>query len=161
MDNSVAVSEWLSAVKSKKTYSNYRDRWETWLQYCRAKGLLTNGDLQLADMKKRRLSTDNSEKYFYDNQVPKFYQWLRTEFRGKATNKPLADSSALCTTTAIRSFFKYHRYSLEIQSDALPSSEKIANKYEDHAFDIYQLRSMFQCGDLKERTTLACGISMA
>jgi len=89
--------------------------------------------------------------------VPKFYQWLRTEFKGKVTNKPLADSSSLCTTTSVRSFFTFHRYSLEIQKDALPSSEKIENKYLDHSFDIYQLRAMFQCGDLRERTVLACG----
>jgi integrase len=108
-------------------------------------------------MKKRRLSEDNTIKYFYDNEIPRFFQWLQTEYKGKTTQKPLSESSALAVTTAIRSFFSYHRYSLEIKKEALPSSEKVEGTYQDHAFDIYQLRTMFNCGDLQERAVLACG----
>jgi len=157
MDNSKTVVEWLNSLKSKKTKWQYQNRWAIWLDYCRTKGTLSNGDAQLEDMKQRRQSNDNTVKYFYDNEVPKFFQWLKTEYKGKTTNKPLSESSALAVSTAIRSFFSYHRYSLEIKKEALPSSEKVTSKYEDHAFDIYQLRAMFNQGDLKERTILACG----
>jgi hypothetical protein len=157
MDSSKATIEWLDSLKSKRTAREYRDRWEIWLAYCIQKGIPSNGSEQLEDMKKRRSSHDNTVKYFYDNEVPKFFKWLRTEFTGKLSKKPLSESSALSMTTAIRSFYAYHRYSLEIQKEALPSSEKVVQKYEDHAFDIYQLRSMFQQGDLRERTILACG----
>jgi hypothetical protein len=119
--------------------------------------MLLSGTEQLEDMKKRRLSGDNTEKYFYDNEIPNFFRWLRSEFKGRKTKKILSEASALALTTAVRSFFAYHRYTLEIKKDALPSSEKITQTYEDHAFDIYQLRAMFQQGDLKERTILACG----
>lgn len=152
-----AVVEWIASAKSKQTAYQYKNRWEIWLQYCNAKGLLANGSEQLEDMKKRRLSNDNTIKYFYDNEVPKLFKWLQTEFEGKITHKPLSETSALAVTTAIRSFFAYHRYSLEIKKESLPSSEKVAQTYIDHAFDIYQLRAMFQQGDLKERTILACG----
>lgn len=157
MDNSKTVAEWLNSLKSKKTKWQYQNRWAIWLDYCRTKGILSNGDTQLEDMKQRRQSNDNTEKYFYDNEVPKFFQWLKTEYKGKTTNEPLSESSALSVSTAIRSFFSYHRYSLEIKKEALPSSEKVTSKYEDHAFDIYQLRAMFNQGDLKERTILTCG----
>jgi integrase len=156
MDNSKATSEWLDSRK-KETKWQYRNRWQIWLDYCTQKGIPENGSEQLEDMKKRRLSEDNTVKYFYDNEIPKFFQWLQTEYKGKTTQKSLSESSALAVTTAIRSFFSYHRYSLEIKKEALPSSEKVAQTYEDHAFDIYQLRSMFQQGDLRDRTILACG----
>jgi len=156
MDSSKATTEWLDSRK-KETRWQYQSRWEIWLEYCRLKGIPSSGSEQLEDIKKRRLSDDNTVKYFYDNEIPKFFQWLQTEYKGKTTNKPLSESSALAVTTAVRSFFAFHRYTLEIKKEALPSSEKVAQTYEDHAFDIYQLRAMFQQGDLKERTILACG----
>jgi len=156
MDNSKATTEWLNSRKQNVRWQ-YRHRWQIWLDYCTQKGIPENGSEQLEDMKKRRLSEDNTIKYFYDNEVPKFFQWLQAEYKGKTTNKPLSESSALAVTTAIRSFFSYHRYSLEIKKEALPSSEKVEGTYQDHAFDIYQLRTMFNCGDLQERTVLACG----
>jgi hypothetical protein len=152
-----AVVEWIASAKSKQTATEYENRWTIWLQYCKVKHILLSGTEQLEDMKKRRLSNDNTEKYFYDNEVPNFFRWLKTEFKGTKTKKPLSENSALAVTTAVRSFFAYHRYSLEIKKDALPSSEKATQTYVDHQFDIYQLRSMFQQGDLKERTILACG----
>ena len=152
-----AVVEWIASAKSKQTAAEYENRWTIWLQYCKVKHMLLSGTEQLEDMKKRRLSNDNTEKYLYDNEVPNFFRWLKTEFRGTKTKKPLSENSALAVTTAVRSFFAYHRYTLEIKKDALPSSEKATQTYVDHQFDIYQLRAMFQQGDLKERTILACG----
>lgn len=156
MDSSKATVEWLNSRKQNVKWQ-YQNRWEIWIEYCKAKGLLSSGSEQLEDIKKRRMNSDNTVKFFYDNEVPKFFQWLQTEYKGKTTNKPLAESSALAVTTAIRSFFAYHRYRLEIRKDALPSSEKVARAYKDHAFDIYQLREMFQRGNLQERTILVCG----
>jgi integrase len=159
MDNSKAVTEWLNS-KKENVRIQYADRWEIWLEYCRAKGLLTTGSEQLEDIKKRRMSTDNTEKFFYDNEVPKYFRWLRSEYKqkkGRNVGKPLSEGSSLAYVTAIRSFFSYHRYRLEIRKDALPSSEKLKKVYKDHKFDIYQLRAMFKQGDLFERTALACG----
>ena len=157
LDNSKAVQEWLNSIKSEKSRWQYQYRWAIWIEYSKTKGLPETGDLQLEDMKERRQSNDNSVKFFYDNEVPKFFMWLQTEYRGRSTNKPLSESSALTNTTAVRSFFAYHRYRLEIRKEALPSVGKIKRTYKDHAFDIYQLRSMFKQGNLKERTILACG----
>jgi integrase len=156
MDNSKATLEWLNS-KKQNTKWQYQNRFEIWLEYCRLKGIPSNGSEQLEDIKKRRLSSDNTTKYFYDNEVPKFFLWLQKEYKGETTNKPLSESSALAVTTAIRSFFAYHRYSLEIRKDALPSSEKVKRTYKDHRFDIYQLRELFKRGNLQERTVLACG----
>jgi len=155
--NDKAVAEWINSARSKQTAQQYANRWTIWLQYCRAKHMLLSGTEQLEDMKRRRLSNDNTEKYFYDNEVPNFFRWLKTEFKGKIVKKPLSENTALAITTAVRSFFAYHRYTLEIKKDALPSSEKATQRYVDHQFDVYQLRAMFQQGDLKERTILACG----
>jgi hypothetical protein len=152
-----AVAEWIASARTKETAYEYQNRWNTWIQYCKTRDMLLSGTEQLEDMKKRRLSNDNTEKYFYDNEVPKFFRWLQTEFRGSKTKKVLSEASALALTTAVRSFFAYHRYTLEIKRDALPSSEKVTQTYEDHQFDIYQLRLMFAQGDLKERTVLAVG----
>ena len=164
MDNSVSVQQWLNECKSKQTKEQYKGRWLIWIEYCKLHDMPTNGDAQLEDMKKRRLSEDQTVKFFYDNHLPRFFTWLRTEYKQTRTTKnigkPVSEGSALAMSTAIRSFFKYHRYSLDIQKDALPSSEKLQTVFEDHAFDIYQLRSMFNQGDLLERTVLACGVNL-
>jgi hypothetical protein len=157
MDNSKAVLEWLDSARTESTRKNYVIRWSYWIEYCKLKGLPDSGDKQLEDMKQKRQSTDNEKKYFYDNEVVMFFKWLTTEFKGEVTNKPLSESSALAYSTAVRSFFAYHRYTLEIQKDKLPTSEKVTQTLTDHTFDIHQLRAMFQQGDLKERTILACG----
>jgi hypothetical protein len=156
-DSSNAVAEWLSSLKNKSSRVQYSSRWQYWINYCRIKGLHDNGDAQLKDMKRRRLLNDNSEKYFYDNLLPQFFVWLITEYSGSKRNEPLSENGAVGVTTAVRSFFAYHRYKLEIRKEAIPSVDKIAPKYEDHQFDIFQLRLMFAQGDLKERTILACG----
>jgi len=81
MDTSKAVVEWLQSAKSEQTRKSWLKGWNLWLQYCRERGLLTSGDLQLADIKERRLSTDQTVKYFYDDEVSKFFKWLQTEYR--------------------------------------------------------------------------------
>ena len=127
------------------------------------KDIPDSGNLQLEDMKKRRMSSDNTTKFFYDNEVPKYFKWLRTEYKqkkGRTIGKPLSEGSALAFASTVRSFFSYHRYSLQIRKDALPSSEKLKAVYKDHRFDIYQLRTMFKQGDLSERTALACGVNL-
>jgi integrase len=150
-----AKTEWLNAQK-QNTQWQYKARFEIWLQYCKIKKIPSSGSEQLEDIKARRLSNDNTVKYFYDNEVPRFFKWLQSEYKTKKTGKPLSESSALSVCTAIRGFFAYHRYSLEIKKEGLPSSEKVEGTQQDHAFDIYQLRSMFNMGDLRERTILAC-----
>lgn len=150
-----AVLEWLDGCKSEGTRIIYRNNFWAWLEYCTQKGLPKTGSEQLEDIKQKRLSTDNTVKFFYDNEMIRFFKWLKTEYKGKR-GKPLSESYALAMVNCVRSFFAYHRYTLEIQKDKLPTSEKIASVYIDHAFDIYQLRAMFQCGDLRERTILAC-----
>lgn len=142
---------------SKSSRAQYSSRWKIWLDYCKKKGLPDNGDSQLEDMKRRRLSNDNSEKYLYDNELPKFFIWLTTEYVGPKSHEPLSENGAASQTTAVRSFFAFHRYPLEIKKEAIPSVDKIVQKYEDHSFDIYQLRAMYVQGDLKERTILSCG----
>lgn len=156
MDKAKDTLEWLNS-KKQNTRWQYQNRWQIWLEYCRLGKIPDNGSKQLADHKKRRLSSDNTVKFFYDNEIPKFFKWLQTEYKGKTTNEPLSESSALAVTTAIRSFFAYHRYRLEIRKGELPSSEKVKRVYIDHKFDIYQLRELFKRGDLYERTVLACG----
>jgi len=156
-DNSKATLDWLDSCKSNKTKRDYRKFWRVWIRYSSEKDLPNSGTAQLEDMKQRRLSTDNTIKYFYDNEAVKYFKWLTTEYKSEKTQKPMGESSALSYTTAVRSFFKYHRYSLEIQKDKLPTTEKIRQQIEDHAFDIYQLRQLFAQGDLKERTILSCG----
>jgi hypothetical protein len=84
-----AVLEWLDSAKGKGTRYQHKNRFQIWLEYCKEKGLLLSGSEQLEDIKKRRLSSDNTVKYFYDNEIPKLFKWLRTEFKGK-TKKELS-----------------------------------------------------------------------
>jgi hypothetical protein len=156
-DSSNAVTEWLSSMKNRRSQLQYSSRWRIWVDYCKKKGLPDNGDSQLEDMKRRRQSNDNSEKYFFDNALPKFFIWLTTEYVGPKSHEPLSENGAASIATAVRSFFAYHRYTLDIKKEAIPSVDKIVQKYEDHSFDIYQLRALYVQGDLKERTILACG----
>jgi len=136
-----AVIEWLDSMKGKGSKVVYQSNWNVWLEYCKAKGLPKSGSEQLEDMKQRRLSTDNTVKYFYDNEVVKLFKWLQTEYISPKKHKPLTENSALHVVNAVRSFFKNYRYSLEVQKDKLPTSEKVSQTYIDHAFDIYQLVS--------------------
>ena len=156
-DSSKTTVEWLNSMKNKSSVKQYSSRWRHWVKYCRLNNLPDNGDAQLEDMKRRRLLNDNSEKYFYDILLPKFFIWLTTGYRGSKSNEPLSENGAVGVTTAVRSFFTHHRYKLEIKKEAIPSVDKITQKYKDHQFGIFQLRSMFAQGDLKERTILACG----
>ncbi|HSV49757.1 MAG TPA: hypothetical protein VLH35_05525, partial [Candidatus Acidoferrales bacterium] len=71
MDTSKAVIDWLNSMK-QASRTQYSGRWDTWLEYCKKKGLPDSGDAQIEDMKRRRQSCDNSEKYLYDNELPKF-----------------------------------------------------------------------------------------
>lgn len=103
-DSSNVVTEWLNSMKTKSSRVQYSSRWEIWLHYCGKKGLPDSGDLQLEDMKRRRLSNDNSEKYFYDNELPKFFVWLTTEYVGPKAHEPLSENGAVSQTTAVRSF---------------------------------------------------------
>lgn len=160
LDNSPEVLDWLKSLKSKQTKDQYTARWEIWLEYCKTHNLPSNGTDILNDMKKRRLSSDQTQKFFWDNELPKYFNWLKSEYkgrRGKNKGLPVSEGSALAMSTAIRGFFAFHRYGLDIKKDALPSSEKVQGIFEDHAFDIYQLRAMFAQGNLEERTILACG----
>ena len=160
IDNSKSVLEWLNGCK-KSSRDQYVNRWGLWIEYCKTHGLLSNGDAQLEDMQKRRQSNDNGIKYFYDSQIPKFFNWLKNEYVTKSKNlKHLEEGSALTTVTGVRSFFTSNRYSLEIQKDKLPSSEKIHNLNIDHAFTIYELRNMFNIGNLSERTILDVGVNL-
>ena len=156
-ESSKAIMEWLGSMKNESSRAQYSSRWQHWVTYCKLNGLPDNGDAQLKDIKQKRLSNDNSEKYFYDNLLPKFFVWLTTEYRSSKRNGPLSENGAASIATAVRSFFAYHRYALQIKKEAIPSVDKITPRYKDHQFDIFQLRSMFNQGDLKERTILACG----
>ena len=133
-DNSLATIQWLDSLK-KATRRQYQCSWEIWLQYCREKDVLDNGSKQLEDMRARRLSSEPFVKFFYDDQVPKFFHWLQTEYRDEATKGPLSESSALSFTTVIRSFFAYHRYSLEIKKEALPSRAR--KKTVKHTIEVF------------------------
>ena len=106
----------------------YSSRWTIWLDYCKKRGLSDNGDSQLEDMKRRRLSNDNSEKYFFDNEIPKFFIWLATEYVGPKSREPLSENGAVSLATAVRSFFAFHRYPLDIKKEALPSVDKTSAK---------------------------------
>jgi len=156
-DNSKATTEWLNTLKGENTRRSYSTNWKNWLKYCVAKGLPSNGSAILEDIKQRRQSNDNTVKFFWDNEIPKFFKWLQTEYKSEKTKNPLPESTALTCVNVVRGFFSYHRYTLEIQKDKLPTSEKVSVVFQDHAFDIYQLRAMFQCGDLRERTVLSLG----
>jgi hypothetical protein len=151
-DSSKAVMEWLSSIKNKSSRAQYSSRWQHWVKYCKINGLPDNGDAQLEDMKQRCLLNDNSEKYFYDNLLSKFFVWLTTEYSGSKNNEPLSENGATGVTTAVRSFFAYHRYKLERMKGVIPSVDKIGPKYKDNQFDIFQLRSMFAQGDLRARS---------
>jgi hypothetical protein len=156
LDDSKAITERLDSCKSRQTRDDYKRFWNHWITYCQEKGLPKNGSVIPEDMKKRRLSSDQKEKYFYDNEVVKFFKWVQTDFKGKI-GRPLTDSSALSYTTPVRSFFAYQRYTLEVQKARLPTIEEVQRTETDHAFDIYQLREMSQYDDLTDRTILSCG----
>jgi len=118
MDTSKAIVEWLQSAKSEQTRKSWLKGWNLWLQYCREKGLLTSAE-QLADIKERRLSTDQTVKYFYDDEVSRFFKWLQTEYRysgkQKRKPKPLSEGSALTVILAPRSFFDFYRYPLDVK----------------------------------------------
>jgi integrase len=163
IDSSKSVLEWLNGCK-KSSRDQYVSRWDLWIQYCKSHGLLTSGDSQLADIQQKKESKDNGQKFFYETEIPKFFQWLKNEYFTKSKDetkkKHLTEGSALTSVTGVRSFFTANHYSLDILKDKLPSSEKIKNLNTDHAFTIFELRDMFNLGDLTERTILDVGLNL-
>jgi hypothetical protein len=94
--------------------------------------------------------------------VPKYFNWLKTEYIVKSKNKThMEEGSALSTVTGVRSFFKFQREPLQIQDGKLPSTDSIKNKKTDYPFNIYTLRQVFNQGKLEERTVIACGKDLA
>lgn len=121
-----AQKQWLDSLKSDRTRTEYEDRFAIWLTYCKLRQIPETANAQIEDIKKRRLSNDNTVKFFYNNEITKFFKWLKTEYKGKR-NKPFSEGSALAITTAIRSFFAHHRYPLDVKD--LPSSEHVKAEF--------------------------------
>lgn len=157
----ILTDDWLNACRSEQTRKIYSIRWRIWLQYCTAKKLPNSGTAIIEDIKQRRQSNDSAIKFFWDNEIPKYFKWLQEEYKNPKTKKAMSQSSALTVANVPRAFFAFHRYQLEIKANALPSSEKVQTTITDHAFDVYQLRAMFAQGDLQERTVLALGKDLA
>ena len=103
-DNSKATAEWINTIKGENTRRSYQTNWKHFIEYCEAKGLPSNGSAILEDMKKRRLSTDNTVKYFYDTEIVKFFKWLMTEYKSEKTKKPLPEGTALTAVNVVRGF---------------------------------------------------------
>jgi integrase len=159
MDNSKSVIDWLNSCKPS-VKDQYTMRWAVWIQYAKTHGLPINGDLQLEDMKLKRNSSDNETKFFYDNVIPQFYNWILKDYKSP-TAKQVSDSTALGTVNAVRSFFSYHRYPLQIKKGALPSSEKVKTIMIDHAFTVYELRNIAKIANLAEKTCITAGVNLA
>jgi hypothetical protein len=115
------------------------------------------GDTILARHIENRKSDDNKVKFWFDDLIPKFKDYLMTEYQSPRTKNPLSKNSAITKANAVSSFFSFHRYGLEIKRGKM-SIEEIAKKH--HTFNRNELSAMVKVADLEEKTVILTSVCL-
>ncbi len=134
-----ATHEWLNSMK-KSSRATYQSAWKYFLEYT---GM--TGDQILADRKA-------DKKYAWEKRVLDFKRWMIEE-------KKQAEKTATTAAATARSFFAYHRVSLEFRPTEKRRLKEAKTKYEDYRFSREDLAKMCDVGDPTERYVLTVGKS--
>jgi len=136
--NDKATVEWLKAQKKGTMYS-YKYSWKFFLEFT---GM--TGDQILEE---RKLD----KEYAWEKKTLEFKNWL--------IQKGLSEHSAVSATTAVRSFFAFHRLDLNFKRTEKAKLTEAKRKTEDYKFSLEDLKKMFDVADLEEKYVLTAGKS--
>ena len=128
--NDAATDEWLSTQK-KSTRRTYGVSWNHFRAFV---GM--SGDQILADRK-------NDKDYKWEKKVLASKAW--------GIENGLSENSAKTVTIAARSFFAYHRVTLQYRRTEAKRLGEAHLKKEDYRFSLDDLKKMFDVGDLQDR----------
>ncbi len=147
-DKDEALETWLSNQKGR-----YKQKcslvFGKYLRFLKEKyNLEMNGDRILAQHIENRKSEDLRVKYFFDDTIQPFMAWMETQ--GNAHNSAVVHSGML------RSFFKYYRMRLEVQSRIGFNETK--KRYHIYTHD--ELVKMVEAGDLEARALIMLGVQL-
>lgn len=113
-------------------------------------GLEMNGESILAKHKENRKSEDAQVKYFFDDSIPVFINWI--EAKGSTHN------SAFVQSGMVRGFFKKYRLRLEIQDKNAKQFNEVKKRY--HIYTRDELVKMVEVGDLEARALILLGAEL-
>jgi integrase len=139
VNNDKATDEWLSSQK-RGTRSTYQTAWKYFIEYA---GM--NGDRILESRK-------NDKDFAWEKRVLRFKRWMTEE-------KRQSDNTAKTGTTAVRSFFAYHRMPLEFRKTEKEKLTEAKRKFEDYRFNREDLKKMADVSDLVEKYVIIAGKS--
>jgi len=144
-----AFIEWLQSIQKPTYQRNCSDSFVTFLDFLRESEKWENptGTDVIARHYENRKSDDKKVKFYFDDLMPKFVDWL-TE------NKGLSHNSAISITGQVRGFFTFHREPLKIQKGKPKQIEKAKNY---HAFTRDELSKMVRVANLEEKAIILLG----
>lgn len=144
-----AFTDWLESISKPSYQQGRRDTFLIFLDYLREKEGWENptGDKVLQKHVENRKSDDKKAKFYFDDLLPKFVDWLKEE-RGVSHN------SAVSLSTHVRGFFAYHRDPLKIRKGKIQRIEK-AKRY--HVFKQSELRDMVRVANVEEKPVILLG----
>jgi hypothetical protein len=152
-----AFMDWLKGI-TKESYQIYcRDAFIVFLQYLRdVEGWKEpTGDLVIQQHYDNRKSDDKPTKYYFDNLLPMFVDWLEKEYNNPRTKqKSMNHNSAVSLSGAVRGFFRFHREELKVQRGKIQYEEK-AKGY--HTFKQKELAEMVRVANVQEKAIILLG----
>lgn len=137
--NDKATHEWLDGMK-KSSRQTYQTAWKYFLEFT---GL--TGDEILADKKRDR-------DYSWEKKTLAFRDWM-------IKRKKQSENAAKTATTAVRSFFTYHRSELKFRRTESARLTEAKRKHEDYRFSLEDLQRIAQVSNLEEKYVVIAGKS--
>lgn len=157
-ENDEAFMEWLEAQEGRYQ-TKCRDAFLMFLDFLREKEGFEDptGDKILSQHQANQRSGDMKVKHYFADLMPKFHQWLKTEYVSPKTGRPLSHNSATSYIAPLRGFFAFHRESLELTTtqQAKIALVEVGKKY--HIFRREELAEMVRVGDLEEKAAILLG----
>jgi len=137
--NDKATNEWLESVKESSRHP-YQTAWKYFLEFT---GM--TGDQALESRKA-------DKEYEWEKKVLEFKQWLIKE-------KDQSENSAVRSAATARSFFAFHRSTLQFRRTESVRLQEAKRKYEDYRFSREDLKKMADVSDLEEKYVIVAGKS--
>lgn len=144
--------EWLESQNSIEYQNQCRDTFLLFLEFLEKEEGIKNptGDMIIEFHKQNRKSDDSKVKYFFDDCLLRFVEWLKQK-------RNVSYNSAITLVSPLRGFFSYFREPLKIRRGKLAYKE-IGKRY--HFFTFEELRRMVQFGNLEEKTIITMGANL-
>lgn len=144
-----AFIEWLEA--QKKGYQKIcRNSMMDYIEFLESEGLTFTPTQILQKHKQNRKQDDNKVRYWFDDTIVRFVEYLKQ-------TRNLSHNSAIANASSLRGFFSFHREPLQIRKSdkGKVSFEETTKKY--HCFRHHELVKMVSVAGLEEKSVLTLG----